>query len=89
MNFPFNEDPNTATFTCIHIIEYGDPILHVFHDDDGTWQFLCDKHHKIDDAKLVSLKSIFDLDNSVGMLKDLAYGKSANRSSLLDSWTIE
>lgn len=38
--FPFYDDPNTATITCSHIIEDGKPILYLSHDkDDGMWQF--------------------------------------------------
>ena len=72
MKFPFYDAPNTATITCCHILENGEPILYVSHDeDDGMWQFLCGKAHETDEAKLVSLKSVFDLDNSVGILKDI------------------
>ena len=73
MKFPFYDAPNTATITCCHILENGEPILYVSHDeDDGMWQFLCGKAHETDEAKLVSLKSVFDLDNSVGILKDMS-----------------
>ena len=72
MKFPFYDAPNTATITCCHILENGEPILYVSHDeDDGMWQFLCGKAHETDEAKLVSLKSVFDLDNSVGILGGL------------------
>ncbi len=66
MKFPFYDAPNTATITCCHILENGEPILYVSHDeDDGMWQFLCGKAHETDEAKLVSLKSVFDLGRGV------------------------
>ena len=34
--------------------------------------FYVEKAHETDEAKLVSLKSVFDLDNSVGILKGYA-----------------
>ena len=81
MKFPFYEAPNTATITCCHILENGEPILYVSHDeDDGMWQFLCGKAHETDEAKLVSLKSVFDLDNSVAILKDMPCGYYAERN---------
>ena len=47
MKFPFYDAPNTATITCCHILENGEPILYVSHDeDDGMWQFLCGKAHE-------------------------------------------
>ena len=39
--FPFYDDPNTATITCSHIIEYGKPILYVSHDVKSVRK-LCD-----------------------------------------------
>lgn len=72
MEFPFYDAPNTATIICRHIINGEEPILFVSHDeDDGMWQFLCGKIHETDDAKLVSLKSVFELDNSIGDLIDI------------------
>ncbi len=62
----FYDSPDTATIICCHILERQAPILYVSHDeDDGMWQFLCGETHETDEAKLVSLKWVFDLDNSV------------------------
>ena len=56
--------------------------MYVSHyEDDGMWQFLCGKAHETDEAKLVSLKSVFDLDNSVGILKDMPCGYYAERKA--------
>ena len=76
MKFPFYDAPNTATITCFHILENGEPILYVSHDeDDGMWQFLCGKAHETDEAKLVSLKSVFD-------------GYYAERKAQDDEWSV-
>ena len=89
MKFPFYDAPNTATITCCHILEDGEPILYVSHDeDDGMWQFLCGKAHETGEAKLVSLKSVFDLDNSVGILKDMPCGYYAERKAQDDEWSV-
>lgn len=78
-----------STITCCHILENGEPILYVSHDeDDGMWQFLCGKAHETDEAKLVSLKSVFDLDNSVGILKDMPCGYYAERKAQDDEWSV-
>ena len=75
MKFPFYDAPNTATITCCHILENGEPILYVSHDeDDGMWQFLCGKAH--------------DLDNSVGILKDMPCGYYAERKAQDDEWSV-
>lgn len=41
MKFPFSDAPNTACFTCRHVLEENRPIRYVSHDEDGYWQFLC------------------------------------------------
>ena len=51
-------------------------------------QFLCGKAHETDEAKLVSLKSVFDLDNSVGILKDMPCGYYAERKAQDDEWSV-
>lgn len=89
MDFPFYDAPDTAAIICCHIINDGKPILYVSHDeDDGMWQFLCGKAHETDEAKLVSLKSVFDLDNSVGILKDMPCGYYAERKAQDDEWSV-
>lgn len=90
MKFPFYDAPNTATITCCHILENGEPILYVSHDeDDGMWQFLCGSAHETAEARLVSLKSVFDLDHSVGVLKDMPCGCYAERKTQKDNWIVK
>lgn len=87
MNFPFREDPNTATILCNHIASGEQPILYVSHDeDDGMWQFLCNEEHTIEDLMLVSLKQVYELDSSVGKIKDLPLGKEAWRETPQMPW---
>ena len=52
------------------------------------WQFLCGENHIIDDARIVSLKYVFDLDNSIGKLKGMTCGCYATRESKEDKWTV-
>lgn len=89
MAFPFYDSADTAVFTCRHIFDKGKPILYVSHDeDDGAWQFLCGGSHTTNDAMLVSLKTIYEHDNSVGALADMPLGYYAERKSLHDKWII-
>ena len=90
MNFPFYDAPNTASIICCHILNDGDPILFVSHDeDDGMWQFLCGSTHEMDEARLVSLRTVFDLDNSITDLKDMPCGYYAERKTQNDDWTLK
>jgi hypothetical protein len=75
MEFPFYDPPNTAVIVCCHVLDEGKPILYVSHDeDDGMWQFLCGPtHYDINEARLVSLKYAFSLDQSIGVRELLGY----------------
>lgn len=84
--FPFSEEPDTAVFTCCHVLLGERPVLYVSHDEDGYWQFLCGEDHEESDAKLVSLHSIYLLDNSLGQLAELECCHSAERDSADDEW---
>ena len=90
MEFPFYDAPNTATILCCHVMNREKPILYVSHDeDDGMWQFLCGENHKADEARIVSLKFVFDMDNSVGVLKDMPCGYYATRENTETPWSIK
>ena len=69
---------------------YGtDCIRFVSHDDeDGKWQFLCGREHETEDARLVSLESIFEIDNSVGELADMPCGHQAERDTKSSIWNV-
>lgn len=87
MSFPFCEDPNTATILCKHIARGEQPILYVSHDeDDGMWQFLCNEEHTIEELMLVTLKQAYELDPSIGELKDLPLGNEACREHPQMPW---
>lgn len=87
--FPFNDSPNTATFTCTHVLNGERPILHVSHDDDGYWQFLCGGSHTTSDARIISLAEAYDLDRSVGELAEMDYGHCADRSEAGGRWYVK
>lgn len=88
MKFPFSDAPNTACFTCRHVLEENRPIRYVSHDEDGYWQFLCGGNHTEEDARVVSLLSVWEMDESVGELAGLDYGESAEAADPADGWVI-
>lgn len=90
MKFPFSDAPDVATIVCGHVIDGGNPILYVSHDDDdGMWQFLCGDEHTTDDARIVSLQFVFELDHSIGELADMPCGHFATRSCQEGKWVIQ
>ena len=87
--FPFKDKPNVAVITCTHVIDEGQPILFVTHDaDDGCWQFLCGKEHSTNDAKVVALEEIYNLDESLKEISSLGYGEQARREDKNSAWNI-
>lgn len=86
-DWPFEDAENTASLSMRPIFADGHPILFVTHDEeDGTWQFLTGGEPRQEDAMLVSLGSVFELDPSVGELADLPLGASASRESADAPW---
>jgi hypothetical protein len=44
------------SYSCVHVLEQGRPILRVSHDeDDGAWQFHCGSLHETEVGRLVCL----------------------------------
>jgi hypothetical protein len=87
-SFPFSDSPDTACFTCCHVLDEHKPILYVSHDEDGYWQFLCGGIHKEEDAKIVSLATILEIDDSVIALAGLDYGEYSERDALDSDWIV-
>ena len=86
--FPFRDKPNTASFTCVHVLDRKRPILHVTHDEDGYWQFLCGAPHPEDEARIIALEEAYELDPSVGQLAGMDRGHSADRTDVSSDWII-
>lgn len=65
-------------------------ICYVSHDeDDGSWQVLCAYDNHIEsDARIISLKQVFDLDNSVGQLANMPLGCYGVREQKDASWQV-
>lgn len=85
--FRFAEDPHTATFVCTHVLEGGDPILFVVHDDEGDWQFLCGRDdHTDEDAHVVGLVHMVERDPSLNDLADMCENHHATRAVVGEPW---
>ncbi|MFM9965240.1 MAG: hypothetical protein ACKV2Q_28955 [Planctomycetaceae bacterium] len=85
--WPFADPENVVTVTVQQIIDGAQPILLVSHsDDDGTWMFLTGNPMSMSDALLVSLYSVYQLDQSIAELADLPCGWEAWRKAIGDPW---
>ena len=87
-NFPFSDKPNTACFTCSHVLEEHKPILYVSHDEDGYWSFLCGGSHTEKEMRLVALSEILDIDGSMTDLAGLDYGQYAEAEEEKGNWIV-
>ena len=87
--WPFSDPPNVAVIVNRKIICRGDWIANVSHDsDDGAWQFHLNRGDELseNDAMVVSLKEIVDLDPTIRELADLPLGWRAWRASSNSPW---
>ncbi len=88
----FNLPENAAIITCSHVLEKSYKVLYVSHDadEDEDWQFLCGiESHCVDDARIISLKEILNIDNSLLSIADLPVGYYATRESPCSDWHIK
>lgn len=86
-NYKFQDPENTACFVCDHVLNRQRPILHVIHEEDGYWQFLCGHDgHDESNAKIISLKQATEIDNTINDLYEMPLGVGADRKSTNDKW---
>jgi hypothetical protein len=87
--WPFEDAPTAAVVTLKSIIRDHKPILFVTHDEgDSGWQFLDGKPIAgMEDARIVSLKSMLIWDPTIAQLADLPMGWSASRKSTQEPWS--
>src|SRR5579871_298802 len=87
--WPFADPPNLAVMTT-HRVLAGQPILLIQHDaDDGGWQFLDGGPASLEDARVVSLGNIVQIDASVVRFAALPLGWRAWRATPNERWQTE
>lgn len=80
-NWPFDQPENCATIVSRAIVDGRTSILYVSHDeDDHGWQFLDNETRTVEQAALVSLSHVVEIDPSVVEVADLKPGWVATRS---------
>ncbi|WP_053978593.1 immunity protein Imm33 domain-containing protein [Mangrovimonas xylaniphaga] len=86
--FLFNESENVACIVCDHVLNRTRDILFVTHDlDDGQWSFLCGgEDHEMRNYKLISLKQVIEIDESVNDLYEMPLGFGADRKKIGAKW---
>jgi hypothetical protein len=89
-DWPFDDAPNSAALTTAFVLD-GSPILRVYHDFDGGWQFHGSPDHSTsaEIARVVSLASMVKQDPSLAELHDLPFGWRAERAAVKRPWKRE
>ncbi|MBC9912735.1 DUF4262 domain-containing protein [Chitinophaga varians] len=87
-DFIFQEERNVAVFTTRQVLE-GKPILYVYHDEDGDWQFHSEEEPLEEDIKLVALSAIVGIAPGIVAVHQLSYGQQASRASAANTWQYE
>lgn len=86
--WPFSDPPNVAVFTNKKIVNKTDWIQRVTHDEgDGAWQFHPQGGTTKEEASIVGLNTIADIDPSILALYDLPLGWCAWRKTQNDQWS--
>jgi hypothetical protein len=86
--FDFQVPRRTGVFIC-HRVRDGAPVLHVSHDSDDDWQFLCGGQHggdNPDGALLSCLECMVAGDPSLNDVADLGCNWSAARDATGEAW---
>lgn len=87
-DFKFYEERNLGVYTTQEILD-GEPVLFVYHNEDGDWQFHSSSEPDLNDAKLVSLECITKLDPTINEIHFLQYGWKAWRDKVGNEWEYE
>jgi hypothetical protein len=91
VEFRFSEPENLAVYVCDNVRLRGMPVLHVCHDAEGDWQFLCGGVHDDngeDGGAIVCFKDVVALDESLNELSGLCRLGEAQRERPGTHWNI-
>ena len=87
MEYKFLDDKNTIAITTKKIVSSQSEILLVSHDeDDGMWEFLDGEDVCEENAVVVSMFEMSQIDESINELYDLPLGWIAYRENKTTEW---
>jgi hypothetical protein len=87
-DWPFRELTNAVSFASAKLLS-GSPVLLVYHDHDGDWQFLHGQIEEEDECVIICMGCAFQRSPSIGQLAQLPVGWKAYRESENDPWVTE
>ena len=85
----FKEAAHTGVYSTKTIAADEEPIMRVFHDHDGSWQFHGAGESSPETAVLLCLHCIVESDPSIARIADLPVGWAAWRDGISSAWQRE
>ena len=82
------ENKNKSAITTKYVVNNNSIIVSVFYDEDGDWQFLGEEEVSEEDAIVVSIQEMIDIEKSLVNLPDLKEGESAYRKNKESIWLV-
>ena len=82
------ENKNKSAITTKYVVNNNSIIVSVFYDEDGDWHFFGKEEVSEEDAIVVSIQEMIDIDKSLVNLPDLKEGESAYRKNKESIWLI-
>lgn len=79
-------DKKTPVITTIFVVNQKSPITEVVYDTDGDLQMLGDEDAEVEEAMVLSLGQLLDLDQTLLDLPDLTQGMRYLRNHIGDNW---
>lgn len=82
-------DNNKAVITTRYVVNNQSDILSIYHDLEDDWQFMGKEDVSEDDAMVLSIGQILEIDSSVKDVLNIGLGYSAHRNTKNDTWKIQ
>ena len=90
MDWPFDQEPQTAAITTVGVTDNHLPILAVQHyKDEHTWGFFCGTTEESGDKRAIGMGEILELDPSLRSIANLPPGWIARRVTIDGDWAKE
>jgi hypothetical protein len=87
MDWPFDQAPNVAAITTRQVMDDNFPILSVVHyADDHSWAFTCGTSNESQDARIVGMGQVSQLDATIFEIASLPPGWGATRAEIGGVW---
>jgi hypothetical protein len=79
-----------GVLTSRQVLSGQEPVRIVVHDEDGDWQIICGTTEEAQDAVLVGINHLFELDSELeSILGELPIGTQAWREEPGQEWHLE